>query len=470
MTTMKQRLFTLLLALAAITTAWATDYDLWICGTRVTSDNFLHLDNIVGVKSGTVYYSDNTLHLSWAHIYPSDNTVLPIYAESGVNGLTIDVTGVCTIEIDASIGVYYKDISSATITGSGTLIIKANDYDIMFNGGSLTISDGVTVCLMGGGIDNDGNNDEQLVVDSANLFVRRTKPSLSSIYMHELVLRNAYLDSPAWPTYEWSGTELTNGSQWWYGDINIKAGTPPSRSASGGDVNEDGNVTIADVTRLVDIILRGGDEHDYVDLGLPSGTRWATCNIGAESPEEFGLYFAWGETVGHTANEGYDFSVNYYKWYNPLTQKFTKYCTNAQYGTVDNRTELEPTDDAAYVNWGPLWCMPTKQQIEELINPDYTYGFETNINGVLGVRIRSIANGNSIFLPYAGHFSGTFNGETGDGINAACFCWTKSLQTAVGQAAYSIGIISQYDNSTVSEYQSTYQRCNGLPIRPVRAK
>ena len=488
---MMKRLFTtLFIALVSMATTWATDYDLWICGTRVTSDNATSgLSSINGVGCGYVYYdaSANALYLYNTYLVTTGTSVYPIKAGSGVSGLKIMVSGVCSIETKARVGLWLDNCSNVEILGDGTygdgsLTIKSTSYDILLgnsNSNKVSIKDGVSLFLLGGGINYSGTTSKTLVVDNAELLVRRTSSSSSPVMVHNLTLTNAYLSSPAWTTYTWNGTDLTKGNLTWADDIHIKPGEAPAsggtggggtNTGTGGDVNGDGNVTLADVTRLVDIILRGGDERDYVDLGLPSGTLWATCNIGAESPEEYGLYFAWGETVGHTANEGYDFSVNYYKWYNPPTQKYTKYCTDAQYGTVDNRTELEPTDDAAYVNWGPLWCMPTKEQIEELINPDYTYSFETNVNGVLGVRIRSIANGNSIFLPYAGHFYGTFNGGTGDGNNAVCYFWTKSLQTVVNLSAYSICIESNYDNSTARVYLATPKRYYGLPIRPVRAR
>ena len=284
---MMKRLFTtLFIALVSVATTWATDYDLWIAGTRLTSDNAISALNIPGVK-GTAYYipSSNTLNLSSAMILPTSDTVLPLYAKSGVSGLTIDVSGVCTIRSGGNIAMIIQGLDTLHIKGSGTLIVEAETYDIFFTSDYLSIEDGVSVYLIGGGLYNDGNYDETLEVNNANLFVRRSDPTWNPISMRDLVLTNAYLDSPAWGSYEWNGAELTNGDQWWYGDINIKAGTPPSRSSSsGGDVNGDGNVTLADVTKLVNIVLNGADQHDYVDLGLPSGTLWAKYNIGAIPP------------------------------------------------------------------------------------------------------------------------------------------------------------------------------------------
>ena len=99
------------------------------------------------------------------------------------------------------------------------------------------------------------------------------------------------------------------------------------------------------------------ETHEWVDLGLPSGTLWATCNVGANSPEEYGDYFAWGET---TTKSSYSWST--YKYCKGSSSTMTKYCTSSYYGTVDNKTELEPSDDAATANWGSEWQMPSLEQ------------------------------------------------------------------------------------------------------------
>lgn len=106
------------------------------------------------------------------------------------------------------------------------------------------------------------------------------------------------------------------------------------------------------------------DNHSYVDLGLPSGIKWATCNIGANNPRESGEQFAWGETKTKTY---YDWDN--YKWgEGELNSKLTKYNTSARYGEMDYRTVLEPADDAATANWGRHWRMPTKEEFQELID------------------------------------------------------------------------------------------------------
>ena len=126
--------------------------------------------------------------------------------------------------------------------------------------------------------------------------------------------------------------------------------------------------------------------HDWVDLGLPSGTLWATCNVGADNPEEYGDFFAWGETE---PKDVYD--TSHYK-FNKGSGKMTKYCTISSFGSngmTDDLTELEPTDDAATANWGNDWQMPNKAQIEELLDPAFTTTEWTTLNDFIGKKIIS---------------------------------------------------------------------------------
>jgi hypothetical protein len=130
--------------------------------------------------------------------------------------------------------------------------------------------------------------------------------------------------------------------------------------------------------------------HEYVDLGLPSGTLWATCNIGANSPEEYGDYFAWGET---SPKSNYKWStLKYCEDDNGDT--YSKYNTDSKYGNVDNKTTLERSDDAATANWGNDWCMPTLAQFQELYDKcTWTW---TKKNGKKGYEVKG-SNGNTIF-------------------------------------------------------------------------
>ena len=147
----------------------------------------------------------------------------------------------------------------------------------------------------------------------------------------------------------------------------------------------------------------GWDNHAFVDLGLPSGLLWATCNVGAETPEDFGDYFSWGETQ---PKDIYDWSTyqyctgGYYEY--PYYNMFTKYCNKSNYGYngfTDNLTTLLPEDDAASAKWGSGWRIPTKEEWQELL--DHTTNIWTTQNGVNG-RLFTASNGNSLFLPAAG--------------------------------------------------------------------
>ena len=192
------------------------------------------------------------------------------------------------------------------------------------------------------------------------------------------------------------------------------------------------------------------DNHEYVDLGLPSGTLWATCNVGATSPEDMGDYFAWGETAH---KEIYD--MENYKWYNSANDKLTKYCTDDKYGTVDYETELLPEDDAAYVNWGPVWRMPTLEQQQELIERCTWQWVERN--GVYG-RLVTGPNGNTLFLPAADYRSD--NSPSNEGSIGAY--WSRTLDSGYPSGLY----FRNFDWKSV--YLFSHIRSHGFTVRPVR--
>ena len=219
------------------------------------------------------------------------------------------------------------------------------------------------------------------------------------------------------------------------------------------DVDGDGNVCIVDVTVLIDMILLAKD-HEWVDLGLPSGTLWATCNVGASAPEEYGDYFAWGETE---PKELYDWST--YKWCNGTNSTMTKYCTDSSYGYngfVDNKTELDPEDDAAYVNWGENWRIPTCDQFEEL-KTECTWTW-TTLDGVKGQLVTG-RNGNTMFLPVAGGRWGDYFYDVG----LWGYYWPLTLNSSrpnfVSTFSFDEGYWLDWDNS---------YRGSGLTVRAVR--
>ena len=223
-----------------------------------------------------------------------------------------------------------------------------------------------------------------------------------------------------------------------------------------GDVNFDGQVSISDVTCLIDYLLKGSwsdDSHEYVDLGLPSGTLWATCNVCASYPEEYWDYFAWGETA---PKEEYTYE-NYKWWYFDENgyRYISKYNTRSEFGPVDNQTELEPEDDAACVNWGTLWRMPSLDQVVELVN-SCSWQW-TQSNGVIGHLVTG-PNGNTMFLPAAGYYDGSSLEYVGTYGNY----WSRSLYSYLPDRTYCLYFDSQYwDSEDLSRYY-------GHVIRAVR--
>ena len=197
------------------------------------------------------------------------------------------------------------------------------------------------------------------------------------------------------------------------------------------------------------------EDHDSVDLGLPSGTLWATCNVGASSPEEYGDYFAWGEIEPKN-----DYIVSTYKYCKGTFSTLTKYCTNSSCGTVDNKTELEPSDDAATANWGSGWQMPSFEQCRELYNSSYTTTTWTTMNGKYGRKITSRSNGNSIFLPAAGCRRGTSLDSAG---SFGCY-WSRSLYAGYSNDAYVLFFNSR------NIFTGNVIRYRGWSVRPVRVK
>lgn len=197
--------------------------------------------------------------------------------------------------------------------------------------------------------------------------------------------------------------------------------------------------------------------HEYVDLGLPSGTLWATCNVGANTPEESGDYFAWGETTGYNSGKTY-FNWSTYKWCNGSKNTLTKYCYSSEYGKVDNKVKLESSDDAATVNWGSNWCMPSREQFQEL--RFYANCEWTTLNGIYGHKITSKSNGNSIFIPVTGYFN-----ETGLGYMDCGAYWTCELCSET----YGAHILTSGSDS-FSAGAAIGTRCYGMPVRPVLCK
>ena len=207
-----------------------------------------------------------------------------------------------------------------------------------------------------------------------------------------------------------------------------------------------------------EIITGQINNHNYVDLGLPSGLKWATCNVGANSPEEFGNYYAWGETQ---PKKNYDCASLKYSEDAPEPHyvKLTKYNTHIELGPVDGKIQLEPDDDVASVNWGNPWRTPSKHDFEELIS---VCTWEYSIfHKIKGVKITG-PNGKSIFLPISGykHF---------DSLDKECgHYWSSSLASDESKSTCSWQLfIRPKANGSSLGFLSRENRSLGLTIRAV---
>ena len=253
------------------------------------------------------------------------------------------------------------------------------------------------------------------------------------------------------------GGEVSGGGSYWEGTECTLTATP---SAGWSFVNwtEGGNVVSTDATYTFTVtenknLVANFFQHTYVDLGLPSGLMWATCNVGADSPEDYGDYFAWGETQPNN----YNWST--YQYCMGSSQTLTKYCNNSSYGNngfTDNQTTLLPEDDAATANWGESWRMPTQAEWQELL--DNTTVTWTAQGGVYG-RLFTASNGNSLFLPAAGAYVNSTLSNVGSNGNY----WSSSLYTNSPSNAWGL-----YFNSDSYRIGST-QRPYGQSVRPVRS-
>ena len=211
------------------------------------------------------------------------------------------------------------------------------------------------------------------------------------------------------------------------------------------DVNNDGEVNINDVVALVNKILGKDNPGDVqglevVDLGLPSGTLWANINIGASSPEEYGNYYAWGETE---EKEAYDWSTYIH-------------CDGSSSTCHDLGSDISGTEyDVAHVKWGGNWCMPTLDDIQELLD-NCTYEWMT-LNGVNGTKFTSNVNGNSIFLPVAGY---RWRGDLYDAGEYGHY-WSSTQYPNSSSSADNLLLRSGGAN------WSNYGRSVGRSVRPV---
>ena len=184
--------------------------------------------------------------------------------------------------------------------------------------------------------------------------------------------------------------------------------------------------------------------HEFMDLGLPSGTLWATCNVGATSPEQAGLYFAFGETTGYTAEQ-----------VNSGVRPFSTSVYNSG-PAASISTDLTLEQDAAHIHMGGKWRMPTEDECQELLdNCDVAWTDDYNGTGVKGHILTSKVNGKSVFLPAAGLCYGSSVRGVGEGGDYWSASWDSS------SFAWYLG----FDSGEQGVYCSS--RCCGFTVRGV---
>ncbi len=268
--------------------------------------------------------------------------------------------------------------------------------------------------------------------------------------------------------------EFTAGNQYEL-TLNINA------AALGSTINITGwtnttSQTIQPTVDIYDIPDMAPAAAEAVDLGLPSGTKWANMNVGAVAETDYGTYFAWGETIGYTvsgitataaANNQKTTAHSWANYWWGSESTLTKYVPEAEAtsnglnGFYDNKTQLELANDAARVNWGGNWRMPTKAEFQELLDNTTRSAWQTNYNGVSGcngyVFISKTDVTKSIFLPAAGYrdfTSVSSQGTYGD-------YWSSSLREDFPSRAWSLYLGSS------NAYVSSYFRYGGFSVRAV---
>ena len=207
-------------------------------------------------------------------------------------------------------------------------------------------------------------------------------------------------------------------------------------------------------------------QYTYVDLGLPSRTLWATYNIGATWPEEYGDYFAWGETKAKNeyTYENYKFFAGYKT--GPIQYpQYMKYVWDKDYGQIDGKYVLDNSDDAAYVNWGADWHMPTIEQVEELGKYCEVWREDIELNGktIIGYVVRSMINENFLYLPAAGW-------EHDQTPNNHMYAWYWTLEASKRDNARAAFMLEKGDFpecAILCDYVMGIGREEGLPVRAV---
>ena len=389
------------------------------CRAKDGSGVYAQCQVTVGSSSGTpvtsITLSQTSLLLSVGTTQTLTATVLPSNATDKSVTWTSTDTGVATVSLAGTV--------SAVASGSCTVVCSAKDGSGVYAECQVNVTVGTPV---------------------TSITLNQTAIALTVGGSQTLTATVLPADATN-KTLAWSSNDTSVASVNDSGKVTAHTRgtcTITCRATDGSGVKATCAVTVSVVTTGTT------DGHEWVDLGLPSGTCWATCNVGANSPEEYGNYFAWGETKPKS-----DFSWSTYFDYND-DRTFNKYYVGC------GLTEVLPEHDAATVNWSSSWQMPSVGQIQELCDSENTTTEWTTQNGVNGRLITSKSNGNSLFLPAAGVYNGT-----SCSAGTAGSYWSRSHDTDYSDRAYYIGFSSSGSFGWGSSFRY-YGRC----VRPVLKK
>ena len=215
-----------------------------------------------------------------------------------------------------------------------------------------------------------------------------------------------------------------------------------------GGREDDGN----DISGVIDF-ENPHQGHEWVDLGL--SVLWASCNVGADSPEKTGGFYPWGDP---RTQSDYAYAWAGYKYYEAANDALGKYNLSTYFGNVDNKTSLDASDDVASTLWGGSWRMPSRSEIEDLVSScNWKY---VTYKGVKGYEVSSKTTGGSIFLPSAGAWS---NGEL-ENENCPCI-WSSDMDITGSDDDSLYGFALVY--GLYEEGTAGYVRCCGLNVRAV---
>ena len=372
-----------------------------------------------------------------------------------VSAATVSVTGVSLDKTAMSMTVGDTQTLTATVTPS-----NATNKSVTWSSNNTSVAtisySGVVTAKTAGSATitvttDDGGKKATCSVTVSAATVSVTGVSLDKTAMSMTVGDTQTLTATVTPS------NATNKSVTWSSNNTSVAtvsssGVVTAKNAGSATITVTTNDGDKEATCSVKVIK--SESHEAIDLGL--SIKWASCNVGASKPEEYGDYFAWGETEPRSADEWKHYNWEDYKWCvmgDP--ENLNKYNTKSNYGKVDNKTLLEMSDDAARANWGGKWRMPSDGEwIELLNNCTWTWTIQ---NGKNGYKVTSKKNGNSIFLPAAGRWF-YYSFGVADFFGGY---WSSTLCTITPFEAYHLLFYSEGVNI------DRFDRIAGFSVRPV---